>query len=129
MGAQIAAGMAYLETQNYIHRDLAARNVLVGENNVCKIADFGLARLIKEDEYEARYSILKITTPIQDWCKMNYFVKKVILKVLLHPSTQFQTNLQLCGSYIAILVCKHLYPQSTTFHKIHSAPNSSHSFG
>ena len=60
MGAQIAAGMAYLETQNYIHRDLAARNVLVGENNVCKIADFGLARLIKEDEYEARYNILKI---------------------------------------------------------------------
>jgi len=54
MSAQIAAGMAYLESQNYIHRDLAARNVLVGENNVVKIADFGLARLIKEDEYEAR---------------------------------------------------------------------------
>merc|ERR1712200_361260 len=54
MGAQIAAGMAYLESQNYIHRDLAARNVLVGDNNVVKIADFGLARLIKEDEYEAR---------------------------------------------------------------------------
>ena len=30
------------------------RNVLVGDNNVVKIADFGLARLIKEDEYEAR---------------------------------------------------------------------------
>ena len=27
---------------------------MVGENNVVKIADFGLARLIKEDEYEAR---------------------------------------------------------------------------
>ena len=35
-------------------RDLAARNVLVGDNNIVKIADFGLARLIKEDEYEAR---------------------------------------------------------------------------
>lgn len=35
MAAQIASGMAYLESQNYIHRDLAARNVLVGENNVC----------------------------------------------------------------------------------------------
>ena len=34
MSAQIAAGMAYLESQNYIHRDLAARNVLVGENNI-----------------------------------------------------------------------------------------------
>lgn len=44
MAAQIAAGMAYLESQNYIHRDLAARNVLVGDNNVVKIADFGLAR-------------------------------------------------------------------------------------
>ncbi|XP_022907380.1 tyrosine protein-kinase src-2 isoform X1 [Onthophagus taurus] len=54
MAAQIAAGMAYLESQNYIHRDLAARNVLVAESNVVKIADFGLARLIKEDEYEAR---------------------------------------------------------------------------
>lgn len=47
MAAQIAAGMAYLESQNYIHRDLAARNVLVGDNNIVKIADFGLARLIK----------------------------------------------------------------------------------
>ncbi|KAL7046554.1 hypothetical protein ACKWTF_002640 [Chironomus riparius] len=54
MAAQIAAGMAYLESQNYIHRDLAARNVLVGDNNLVKLADFGLARLIKEDEYEAR---------------------------------------------------------------------------
>ena len=54
MAAQIADGMAYLETHNYVHRDLAARNILVGEKNIVKIADFGLARLIKETEYEAR---------------------------------------------------------------------------
>jgi len=47
IAAQIAAGMAYLESQNYIHRDLAARNILVGDATTVKIADFGLARVIK----------------------------------------------------------------------------------
>ena len=47
-------GMSYLEEHSYIHRDLAARNILVGEGNVCKVADFGLARVIKEDIYNPR---------------------------------------------------------------------------
>ncbi|XP_013886443.1 tyrosine-protein kinase SRK2 [Austrofundulus limnaeus] len=64
MAAQVAAGMAYLETQNYIHRDLAARNVLVGENNICKVADFGLARVFMK-EYESVYEIKGGKLPVK----------------------------------------------------------------
>ncbi|KPP65605.1 hypothetical protein Z043_115958, partial [Scleropages formosus] len=53
MAAQIAEGMAYIEKKNYIHRDLRAANVLVSEALHCKIADFGLARII-DNEYTAQ---------------------------------------------------------------------------
>lgn len=46
--------MAYIERKNYIHRDLRAANVLVSESLMCKIADFGLARVIEDNEYTAR---------------------------------------------------------------------------
>ncbi|XP_076462221.1 tyrosine-protein kinase fyna-like [Babylonia areolata] len=51
MAAQVACGMFYLEQHCYIHRDLAARNILVGENNIVKVADFGLAKVIEDGEY------------------------------------------------------------------------------
>ncbi|XP_054179893.1 tyrosine-protein kinase Srms isoform X1 [Homo sapiens] len=48
---QVAEGMSYLEEQRVVHRDLAARNVLVDDGLACKVADFGLARLLKDDIY------------------------------------------------------------------------------
>ncbi|OPJ76145.1 tyrosine-protein kinase Blk isoform A [Patagioenas fasciata monilis] len=53
MSAQVAEGMAYIERMNSIHRDLRAANILVSETLCCKIADFGLARII-ENEYLAQ---------------------------------------------------------------------------
>ncbi|XP_055970154.1 tyrosine-protein kinase Blk [Sorex fumeus] len=53
MAAQVAEGMAYIERMNSIHRDLRAANVLVSEALACKVADFGLARII-DNEYTAR---------------------------------------------------------------------------
>ncbi|OCT78143.1 tyrosine-protein kinase FRK [Xenopus laevis] len=78
MAAQVASGMAYLETQSFIHRDLAARNVLVGENSVYKVADFGLARVFTGDDvYESKNDTklpLKWTAP--EAVKYNKFTVK-----------------------------------------------------
>ncbi|XP_019624216.1 PREDICTED: uncharacterized protein LOC109469896 [Branchiostoma belcheri] len=50
IAVQVSDGMAYLEENAIVHRDLRAANVLVGEDSVCKVADFGLARI---DHYKA----------------------------------------------------------------------------
>ncbi|KAL8169433.1 UNVERIFIED_CONTAM: Tyrosine-protein kinase receptor tyro3 [Gekko kuhli] len=47
----IASGMEYLSSKNFIHRDLAARNCMLDENmNVC-VADFGLSKKIYSGDY------------------------------------------------------------------------------
>ena len=55
MSAQIANGMKYLSSKNFIHRDLATRNCLIGKNLHVKIADFGMSRNL----YQSHYYVLK----------------------------------------------------------------------
>ncbi|KAK7807246.1 hypothetical protein U0070_003246, partial [Myodes glareolus] len=72
-------GMEYLASQKCIHRDLAARNMLVTEDNVMKIADFGLAH----DMYNLEY--YKKTT--NGWLPVKWMAQESLFdRVYIHQS-------------------------------------------
>lgn len=50
--------MCWVSPIQYIHRDLAARNVLLAEDNIVKICDFGLAKdLYQNPEYHKKTDV------------------------------------------------------------------------
>lgn len=62
LNRDVCEAMAYLEANNFVHRDLAARNVLVSDDNIAKVSDFGLTKEASSTEDTAKLPV-KWTSP------------------------------------------------------------------
>lgn len=56
----IATGMEYLSSRNFLHRDLAARNCMLRDDMTVCVADFGLSKKIYSGDYYRQGRIAKM---------------------------------------------------------------------
>ena len=50
---QLNSALLYLETEGIAHRDIKPQNILIFENNIFKVTDFGEAKTISDTSQEA----------------------------------------------------------------------------
>ncbi|KAH9624282.1 hypothetical protein KSS87_004140 [Heliosperma pusillum] len=84
----ISKGMNYLHQNNIIHRDLKAANLLMDENEVVKVADFGVARV------KSQSGVMTAETGTYRWMAPEIKFFSVVLLLILVKGV---LSLTLCG--------------------------------
>lgn len=102
----------FLFAPQCIHRDLAARNILLSENNVVKICDFGLARDVYKDPDYVRKGDVSLQ------CHTRKFLPFKYLQSLTRPTICHQARLPL----------KWMAPE-TIFDRVYTTQSDVWSFG
>ncbi|XP_064080489.1 vascular endothelial growth factor receptor kdr-like isoform X2 [Macrobrachium nipponense] len=92
---QAAKGMEYLSTRKIVHGDLAARNILLDENYVVKISDFGFAKDVNHGNYKKSSK-----SPIQNDAEV--LAEETHGKTFLHSSAKRDEAFALCKTSRAL---------------------------
>ena len=132
-GKQLFEAVQRMHAHHYVHRDLKPANVLVTRDNKVKLADFGLSRVIRDDD--RRPLTEKVVTPcyrspelllgdinygsgVDIWSLGCVLYEMITGKVLFKPGTssavcQLDSIFKVCGT-----------PTSTDWPGIDSLPNT-----
>ncbi|CAM9211343.1 unnamed protein product, partial [Discosporangium mesarthrocarpum] len=70
---QLLDGLTYLHANRVIHRDIKAKNILVDDRGNVKLADFGCAMLLKDDNQAGEVEMSMKGTPL-------YMAPEILLK-------------------------------------------------
>jgi len=91
----VASGMCYLHSKGIIHRDLKSDNVLLDQNKVCKIADFGTSKMTNKNTSSntryvgtGYYMAPEVCAGVAYNSSCDVFSFAIIMWEALHNSTQ-----------------------------------------
>ena len=117
---QLLNGLFFIHSNKILHRDMKAANILITKNGVLKLADFGLARAISQNNKQPRYTNRVVTLwyrppellfgernygpPVDLWGAGCIMAEMWTRSPILQGKTeqhQLQLITQLCGSITA----------------------------
>ena len=85
-----------MSAKSLVHRDLACRNVLVDDNNILKISDFGLTRALYKDAAYVKKTKGKL--PIK-WMS----IEAIFDRVFTTKSDVYEIGLRLLNIFLNLL--------------------------
>ncbi|KAA6400938.1 MAG: putative protein kinase domain protein [Streblomastix strix] len=101
LASQLASGLSFIHSKQVIHRDLKPSNIFISGNNRIKIGDFGISKIMDEQDYTNQVAGTKLFLSPEMLKKWSYTEKVdqwslgIILYILAELKYPFDTTSEL----------------------------------